>query len=169
MTDDGLPSATVTTTWAKVFLAGPGTVTFGNANAVDTTATFSLPGTYVLRLTATDGLLQAFDDVVITVEPNPDAFTCDGPTLAGSFSGVVEGQRNGLPYSAFLFLTVLSNGTLDVLSILWRTRCPVATRSRGQALGLRFSPPMGFASSGPPFQEGPPSWPALLNQEMRSS
>ena len=64
VTDDGLPSGTVTTTWSKV--SGLGTVTFGNANAVDTSATFSQADTYVLRLTANDGLLQDFDDVFIT-------------------------------------------------------------------------------------------------------
>ena len=67
VTDDGLPSGTVTTTWSKV--SGPGTVTFGNANAVDTSATFSQAGTYVLRLTATDGLLTRSDEVTITVNP----------------------------------------------------------------------------------------------------
>ncbi len=57
VTDDGLPAgSTVTTTWSRV--SGPGTVTFGNANAVDTTASFSVAGTYVLRLTATDGALH---------------------------------------------------------------------------------------------------------------
>ena len=40
-------------------MRGPGTVTFGNANAVDTTASFSAAGTYVLRLTANDGALTA--------------------------------------------------------------------------------------------------------------
>ena len=67
VSDDGLPNppAAVTTTWSKV--SGPGTVTFGNANAVDTTATFSTSGTYVLRLTASDSSLQATDDVQITV------------------------------------------------------------------------------------------------------
>ena len=67
VTDDGLPNppAAVTTTWSKV--SGPGTVTFGNANAVTTTATFSTSGTYVLRLTASDSALQATDDVQITV------------------------------------------------------------------------------------------------------
>ena len=49
VSDDGLPNppAAVTTTWSKV--SGPGTVTFANANAVDTTATFSAAGTYILR------------------------------------------------------------------------------------------------------------------------
>jgi hypothetical protein len=70
VSDDGLPNppATVTTTWSKV--SGPGAVAFGNANAVDTTASFSQPGTYVLRLTAHDSLLSAADEVTITVNPN---------------------------------------------------------------------------------------------------
>jgi hypothetical protein len=49
VSDDGLPNppGTLTTTWSKV--SGPGTVTFANPGAVDTTATFSKPGTYVLN------------------------------------------------------------------------------------------------------------------------
>jgi uncharacterized repeat protein (TIGR01451 family) len=68
VTDDGLPSPpALTTLWTMV--SGPGTVTFANASAVDTTATFSAPGTYVLRLAANDGALSASDDVTITVLP----------------------------------------------------------------------------------------------------
>jgi hypothetical protein len=44
-------------------------VTFGNAGAVDTTASFSAAGAYVLRLTASDGALLASDSVSITVRP----------------------------------------------------------------------------------------------------
>ena len=71
VSDDGLPDppAGVTTTWTKQ--SGPGTVTFGNANAVDTTATFSTDGVYVLRLTADDGDLTEYDEVTITVDPAP--------------------------------------------------------------------------------------------------
>jgi hypothetical protein len=66
--DDGLPSgSTLATTWSKV--SGPGTVTFGNASAQDTTATFSAAGSYVLRLTASDGTLSSSDTVTITVNP----------------------------------------------------------------------------------------------------
>src|SRR2546427_12389551 len=51
--DDGLPAGgTLTVTWSR--FSGPGTVTFGNLNALSTTASFSLAGTYVLQLTATD-------------------------------------------------------------------------------------------------------------------
>ncbi|GAH54051.1 unnamed protein product, partial [marine sediment metagenome] len=67
VSDDGLPDppATVTQTWTKE--SGPGTVNFGNENAVDTTATFSTDGVYVLRLTADDSDLNAYDEVTITV------------------------------------------------------------------------------------------------------
>jgi hypothetical protein len=65
-TDDGLPTgSTLTKSWSKV--SGPGTVTFGNAAALNSTANFSTAGTYTLRLTASDGLLSASDDVVFTV------------------------------------------------------------------------------------------------------
>ena len=67
MTDDGLPTppGVVTTVWSVV--SGPGIVTFGDAMEVDTTASFSLAGAYVLRLTADDSALTAFDDIAITV------------------------------------------------------------------------------------------------------
>ncbi|HET7542468.1 MAG TPA: hypothetical protein VFK05_21510 [Polyangiaceae bacterium] len=69
--DDGLPNppATLTTTWSKV--SGPGTVSFGNASAKVTTATFSVAGSYTLRLTASDSALSSTDDIVVTVNPAP--------------------------------------------------------------------------------------------------
>ncbi len=71
VTDDGLPDPpqTVTTTWSKV--SGAGGVTFANSAAVDTTATFSTYGVYVLRLSADDDVLTAFDEVTITVNAPP--------------------------------------------------------------------------------------------------
>lgn len=67
VTDDGFPNppAAVTTTWSKV--SGPGTVTFANANAVTTYASFSAAGSYVLQLTASDGNLSTSDQTVVTV------------------------------------------------------------------------------------------------------
>jgi hypothetical protein len=66
-TDDGLPNppGALTLTWSKV--TGPGTVTFGTPNALQTTASFSLAGTYGLRLSAGDGSLTTSDDVTVTV------------------------------------------------------------------------------------------------------
>ena len=80
VTDDGLPNppGTVTTQWSKT--SGPGTVTFANAGAVDTTATFSVAGAYVLRLTADDGDLSASDEVTVTVAAAGAASLCVNPT-----------------------------------------------------------------------------------------
>ena len=38
---------------------------FGDDQAVNTTATFSTPGTYVLRLAVSDSLLTGFDDLTL--------------------------------------------------------------------------------------------------------
>ena len=67
--DDGLPDppAAVTTTWSK--LAGPGEVTFGDASAVDTTASFSAAGSYVLQLSASDSVAAGSDTVEVLVLP----------------------------------------------------------------------------------------------------
>jgi hypothetical protein len=67
-TDDGKPSpANLIIGWT--LRSGPGIVTFGDATLLQTTAQFSAPGTYVLRLTVSDGLLASFSDITITVLP----------------------------------------------------------------------------------------------------
>lgn len=67
VSDDGLPNppAAITIIWSKA--KGPGSVTFANPAAPITSATFSRPGTYLLRLRATDGALTASDSVTIRV------------------------------------------------------------------------------------------------------
>jgi hypothetical protein len=67
VSDDGLPNppAATTQSWSKV--SGPGTVVFANANAVNTTATFSTFGTYVLSLTASDSALSSSSNVQIFI------------------------------------------------------------------------------------------------------
>src|SRR5438309_1629775 len=69
--DDGQPNppGVLTTTWSPV--SGPGTVSFSNASALNSTATFSASGAYVLRLTVSDGALAVSDDVAVTVNPAP--------------------------------------------------------------------------------------------------
>lgn len=68
VTDDGLPTAALSTAWTVS--SGPGSVTFADPHAVDTTATFTTPGTYVLTLTASDSLLESTDQIVLTVAEN---------------------------------------------------------------------------------------------------
>jgi hypothetical protein len=68
--DDGLPTpAHVTSRWSLI--SGSGTVTFGNAAALDTTAQFSTPGTYTLRLTGDDGALAGQDELVVKINAAP--------------------------------------------------------------------------------------------------
>jgi hypothetical protein len=68
-TDDGLPSppGALTTAWSTV--SGPALALFADPAVPGTTASFSAPGDYVLRLSANDGELTATDDVAITVLP----------------------------------------------------------------------------------------------------
>jgi PKD repeat protein len=87
VTDDGRPTGSLTTTWTKI--TGPGTVTFGNAAAVDTTASFSQAGTYVLQLTATDGQLTTTDTMTVVVTaPNVAPVVDAGPDRNISSAGV---------------------------------------------------------------------------------
>ena len=86
--DDGLPaSGTLTSRWSKV--SGAGDVAFANETAADTTATFTAAGVYVLRLEASDGELNAFDDVTITVS---DQAPTTGDVI---FVSVASGARLG--------------------------------------------------------------------------
>ena len=59
--------------WSTV--SGPGTVTFADAGATQTTASFSAAGVYVLRLSADDGALSASDELTVTVQSAPVADT----------------------------------------------------------------------------------------------
>jgi hypothetical protein len=67
LSDDGRPSppGAVNSFWSVV--SGPGTVEFAEESALETTATFSAGGVYVLRLTADDGEVKVADDTVVTV------------------------------------------------------------------------------------------------------
>jgi RHS repeat-associated protein len=57
------PGEVIAVGWSEI--SGPGTVTFANAAALATTVTFSAPGVYDLRLTATNGIFTASSDVKI--------------------------------------------------------------------------------------------------------
>jgi RHS repeat-associated protein len=97
--DDGLPAGIVVATWSQV--SGPGTVTFSPATATNgsanATATFSVSGVYVLRLTADDSLAQTSDDVTISVD--------GAPQVAVSGDALVN-----FPAAASLTATALDDG-----------------------------------------------------------
>jgi hypothetical protein len=118
VTDDGLPAPpSLATSWTK--LNGPGTVSFGNASAVDTTASFSIAGVYTLRLTASDGILSAFDDVVVTVN-NPGGAIIFEKRLAASSDDAEQ---------------YLSTGAVNITS----TDLELTLEATTQAVGMRFT------------------------------
>ncbi len=65
VSDDGIPTSTLTSYWSVI--SGEGEVTFENDSDPQTTVSFSVAGNYVLRLTASDGELQSYDEVTINV------------------------------------------------------------------------------------------------------
>ena len=107
VTDDGLPpQSAVQTTWTVV--SGPGPVSFADSASAATTATLSVAGTYVLRLSATDGARSSSDDVTVTLEAeNEPPVVSAGPdtrvfSLLAALSGSVsdDGKPRGKTLSS---------------------------------------------------------------------
>lgn len=67
--DDGLPAGSkLTAAWTKV--SGPGVVTFvADPSKGTTTASFSLPGSYVLNLSGNDGVFTVGDEMLVLINP----------------------------------------------------------------------------------------------------
>ena len=65
--DDGLPNPPGTPGIAWSRMSGPGDIVFSAPARLDTTATFSAAGRYVLRLTVNDGALIGTSDVTVDV------------------------------------------------------------------------------------------------------
>jgi hypothetical protein len=138
VTDDGV--TTLTTTWTMQ--SGPGTVSFGNASLVDTTATFSAPGTYVLRLTANDGPNTVFDEVTIVVTPPTLLYfstlgdvnvgglgSADDADIYAWFGGTTytrafDASANGVPAAADVDALVVVDSDTFYLSFLATTTLP---------------------------------------------
>jgi len=107
-------------------VAHPGTVTFGNASAVDTTATFSATGSYTLRLTASDSPLSSSHEVIVTVADNTGA-------RSGTF-------RPNTPRSALRSrlrrTVILCSSRLEPIA-----RAPQSTSTRGSHWPRCITPP----------------------------
>jgi uncharacterized repeat protein (TIGR02543 family) len=90
-------------------VSGPGTVTFGNAAAVDTTAGFSAIGVYVLQLTANDSELAAGDTVTVTVNSNPYTLSLtSNPPGGGTINAVPPPGGDG-KYASGTVVTLTAN------------------------------------------------------------
>ncbi len=87
-TDDGLPiGSALSVSWSQV--SGLGRASFVNAHSLSTSVSFSGPGSYTLRLTATDGTLSTTDDLRVTISSTTHACS-DGNDNDGD--GLVDWQ-----------------------------------------------------------------------------
>jgi hypothetical protein len=102
VSDDGLPSgSTVTASWSKV--SGPGTVTFGSSASKTTMAFFSIAGTYVLRLAASDSALTSVDDLTVVVASSTtSSITSSAPTNQAPVVNAGPDQTINWPAGAVL-------------------------------------------------------------------
>ena len=88
--DDGFPQP-LSYQWAQ--LSGPGAMAFGAAAAATTPATFASPGTYLVRVTVSDGQFTASDQLTINVGGVANLLPADwlstdiGPATRRGFSG----------------------------------------------------------------------------------
>jgi hypothetical protein len=86
-------------------------VTFADPAAVDTTASFSAAGIYVLRLTANDGALAASDDVTITVNAAGAATIVESRVAVGS-DDAEENNATGAVNLTSSDLEFVTDGTI---------------------------------------------------------
>jgi hypothetical protein len=129
--DDGQPSppAKLTAAWSQV--SGPGTVTFGSANALSTTASFSAAGTYTLRLSVSDSALTSTDDVIVTVNPpNPNGLTAQYFNDSGTgahFGALVLTRVDSTVNFGWGTASPAAGVTADNFSVRWtgRVEAPV--------------------------------------------
>ena len=123
VTDDGLPAGTLTAAWSQI--SGPAGVVFSVPNSPVTSVTLPSIGTYVMRLTASDGALAAADDVGVIAHPTPDlrvdavtAPSVDPQTLAIAGPGTVTYTNAGgpklVPYDLLFWEDRNDNGVFDV-------------------------------------------------------
>jgi hypothetical protein len=109
--DDGLPTGALSVSWSQV--SGPGTATFALPTSTSTTATFSIAGVYVLRLTASDSALNASADTTVAVDaplvPNQPPSVSAGPVLSVTLPAIANlagsASDDGLPAGNTLAIT----------------------------------------------------------------
>ncbi len=125
VTDDSQPNPPRALTFAWSQNGGPGGVTFTPPDAVATTATFTLPGSYVLRLTANDSALSAIGDMTVFAKDTPTAWLARHPGIgtleddfdhdgASNFAEFSLGMDPSAPDVNIGPIAVLENGHLTL-------------------------------------------------------
>jgi hypothetical protein len=126
-TDDGFPNPPGALTYNWTTVSGPGAVTFADANAASTTATFSSAGIYTLRLTASDSVLSGSADLTATVGgPLPSPWSDQdigavgrqgkGSFVTGTFIELGSGADIGASADAFHYIYQPLNGNGTIIA-----------------------------------------------------
>ncbi len=103
VTDDGYGGSNMTLTWTAPTVPAGGSVSWGNPNAAQTTATFTGAGNYVLRFTATDGVNTRSRDIQVAVGGTPPSVSTTslivrytfGETSGTAVVDAAGGNHNG--------------------------------------------------------------------------
>ncbi len=127
VTDDNFPlPVSLTTQWSQ--LSGPSSLLFGNATLADTTAAFTLNGSYVVRLQADDSSIRSYRDLGFEAYTTPFAkwlettHTGDGDhTLAEA-----DADTDGDGLANLLEYAIGTNGTLASTNPQVITLAPVS-------------------------------------------
>lgn len=142
-TDDGLPNNSLSYQWSVVSGSG---VTFTNAAAASTQVSFGAAGSYTLRLTVSDGALNASDDVVVNVAAPavPTLTVTPTKTTAGA---TVTATWSNIP-SAFMYdwMALYTPGTDNTEYIDWiYVSCSKAAGTARASGSCQFPMPASIA------------------------
>lgn len=108
ISDDGLPTpAKLTVAWSKV--SGPGNAVFSAGNAATSSVTFDALGAYVLKLSASDGVLSNSADVRIAVQ---------APVNKGPKFSPLANRNQGVGYPLSFKLIASDTNPNDTLTYL---------------------------------------------------
>ena len=117
VSDDGLPSATLTYLWQQ--LSGPATAVIATPAAEDTTITLPAAGIYEFSLTADDGELSTVRQLRITRQADTGdlvyAINCGGSAYTANDGTVYEADNYHSSGSSYSKNTAISNTEDDTL------------------------------------------------------
>ena len=160
--DDGRPAgSSLALSWSQV--SGPGMASFADAASLATQVSFAVAGSYVLQLTASDGVLTVSDTLAVIVQSTPAAQeTCVRDHEGHDFWVAVPDEALNAPHDFSLLITsrqaangwvsapgigarvafsVPAGGSTQVAlpSAMWLTTLTTASRERVEAKGLHIT------------------------------
>ncbi|HAV63985.1 MAG TPA: hypothetical protein DCY13_16665 [Verrucomicrobiales bacterium] len=95
VSDDGQPAVPGSWTAQWSATSGPGAATFASPTSPATLVSFSAAGTYILKLTASDGQLSSSDELTVVVAPVVDT---TGPVVSGLAVAFRDARTIGLTW-----------------------------------------------------------------------